>query len=427
MLSDRYGNRLSTASSAARDAYVTAVDLLLSANPGAEQAFLRAIALDPDLAVAHAGLARTLQMQARPQEAKAAIARGVELAPCLSARERGHLETFDLIIHGKAAEALAAARQHLDDYPRDAMVLAPCTSVFGLIGFSGRAGREDELLALMDSLATVYGEEDWWFACMHAFAQVECGQIGKALANIERSLAQHPRNAHGAHIRAHVYYERGERAAGLAYLRDWWSTYPKESQLHCHLAWHIALWELELGRAAEAWSVYHAHLKPGGSWGPPINTLTDSASFLFRAELAGEGRNGELWHELSAYASATFPTPGVTFADVHGALAHALAGNGEALAQLESGARGPAADMVRSLARAFGALRRDAWAEASASLQPVIATHERIGGSRAQRDLIEYTLAVCLLRAGRIEEARAYLEQRRLAEPAHWPIAELRV
>src|SRR5262245_10625735 len=210
MLSDRYGNRLSTASSAARDAYVTAVDLLLSANPGAEQAFLRAIASDPDLAVAHAGLARTLQMQARPQEAKAAIARGVELAPRLSARERGHLETFALIIHGKAAEALAAARQHLDDYPRDAMVLAPCTSVFGLIGFSGCAGREDELLALMDSLATVYGEEDWWFSSMHAFAQVECGQIGKALANIERSLAHHPRNAHGAHIRAHVYYESGE-------------------------------------------------------------------------------------------------------------------------------------------------------------------------------------------------------------------------
>jgi tetratricopeptide (TPR) repeat protein len=427
MLSDRYGNGLTTASGAARDAYVAAVDLLLSANPGAEQAFERAIAFDPGLAVAHAGLARALQIQARPQAAKAAIARGLELAPGLSARERGHLEAFGLLIEGKAVEALAAARQHLDDYPCDAMVLAPLTSVFGLIGFSGRAGREGELLALMDSLGMAYGEEDWWFLCMHAFAQVECGQIEKALANIERSLAQYPRNAHGAHIRAHVYYESGERSAGLAYLRDWWASYPKESQLHCHLAWHIALWELELGRAAEAWEVYHAHLRPGASWGPPINTLTDSASFLFRAELAGEGRNGELWRELSAYASTSFPTPGVTFADVHGALAHALAGNGEALAQLESGARGPAADMVRSLARAFEALRRGAWAEASACLQPIIASHERIGGSRAQRDLIEYTLALCLVRAGRSGEAHAYLRRRRLAGPEQWPLAGVRI
>jgi len=426
MLTDRYGNGLTTTSSEARDAYVAAVDLLLSANPGAEQQFRRAIAADPGLAVAHAGLGRALQIEARAADARAAMAPAVALTADLSARERGHVETLGLLINGRSAEALAAARQHLDDYPRDAMVLAPCTSVFGLIGFSGRAGREQELLALMDSLATAYGEEDWWFLCMHAFAQVECGQIAAALAKIERSLARHPRNAHAAHIRAHVYYESGEREPGLAYLMEWWSTYPKQSQLHCHLAWHIALWELELGRAARAWDIYHAHLKPGASWGPPINTLSDSASFLFRAELLGEARKSALWRELSAYAAQTFPSPGVTFADVHGALAHALAGDSDALQRLEAEARGPAADMVRCLARAFGALTSGAWADAAASLASIVATHERIGGSRAQRDLIEYALAVSLLRAGRIGEARSYLEQRRLGGPAHWPIAELR-
>lgn len=426
MLSDRYGNRLSSSSREACDAYVAAVDLLLSANSGAEEEFKRAIALDPGLAVAHAGLARCLQIAARPLEAKAASVRALELALECSTRERGHVAVFDLLLNGKSADALAAARAHLDDYPRDAMVLAPCTSVFGLIGFSGRAGRERELLALMDSLATAYGEEDWWFLCMHAFAQVEMGLIEAALAKVTRSLAQHPRNAHAAHIRAHVHYESGERAAGLTYLNDWWSHYPKDGQLHCHLAWHIALWELELGREERAWQIYHAHLRPGASWGPPINTLTDSASFLFRAELAGEGRKGELWRDLSAYASEAFPTPGVTFADVHGALAHALAGNAAALARLETDARGPAADMVSTLARAFGALTRGAWADAAAGILPIIAMHERIGGSRAQRDLIEYALAVCLLRAGRGGEARAYLEQRRLAEPQYWPIAELR-
>ena len=426
MLTDRYGNRLTSTSPEARDAYVAAVDLLLSANPGAEPAFRRAIACDPELAVAHAGLGRALQIEARPAEARAAAACALALTSGLSARERGHVETLGLLINGKSAEALAAARTHLDDYPRDAMVLAPCTSVFGLIGFSGRAGREQELLALLDSLATAYGEEDWWFLCVHAFAQVECGHIDAALSNIERSLARHPRNAHAAHIRAHVYYESGEREPGLAYLREWWSSYPKASQLHCHLAWHIALWELELGRPARAWEVFHAHLKPGASWGPPINTLTDSVSFLFRAELLGEERKAELWRDLSAYAGQTFPSPGVTFADVHGALAHALAGDSEALQRLERAARGPAADMVGCLARAFGALTREAWSDAAADLWSVAATHERIGGSRAQRDLIEYALAVSLLRAGRNGEARAFLAQRRLGGPGHWPIAELR-
>src|SRR5262249_20611048 len=284
--------------------------------------------------------------------------------------------------------------------------------------------RELELLELMDALATAYGEEDWWFLSMRAFAQVECGHIDQALTNIERSLARNPLNAHAAHIRGHVFYESGEREPGLSYLSDWWLHYPKEGQLHCHLAWHIALWQLELGHAHKAWEVYHAHLKPGASWGPPINTLSDSASFLFRAELAGEPRRPELWGELSAYALEAFPTPGVTFADVPGALAHALADNRSALARLESSASGPGADMVRALARAFGALNHGAWQEAAASLSPIIATHERIGGSRAQRDLIEYALAISLWRAGEAEAARAYLKRRRLGGP-HWPLAEL--
>jgi Flp pilus assembly protein TadD len=375
--------------------------------------------------LAHAGLARALQIHARPAEAKAAMAHARELAAGLSARERSHVNALGFLIDGQSPEALAAAREHLREYPRDAMVLAPCTSVFGLIGFSGRAGREEELLALMDSLADAYGD-DWWFLGMYAFAQVECGHIAKAIANIDRALAGNPNNAHGAHIRGHVYYEHGEREAGLAYVRDWWSTYAKEAQLHCHLSWHIAIWELELGRPEAAWDIYKMHLRPGASWGPPINTLSDSASFLFRAELAGEARDPRLWSDLSAYALQTFPTPGLTFADVHGALAHAHAGNHDALETLANGARGPAADIVSALARAFGSFARRQWGEAADRLAPIVATHERIGGSRAQRDLIEYALAVCLLRAGRREEARRALR----TKPHHhhagdWPINEL--
>jgi hypothetical protein len=412
MLADRYGNPLSTASPAARDAYVAGVDLLLSANAGAEDAFRRALAADEGFAVAQAGLARTLQVHARVPEAKAATARARELAAGTSPREASHVAALAEVIEKGGDAALAKVRGHLADYPRDAMVLAPCTGVFGLIGFSGRAGRERELLALLDGFADAYGE-DWWFASVHAFALVETGEVDRALAAIERSLAQYDRNAHGAHIRAHVYYESGERAAGLRYLRDWWTPYEKEGQLHCHLSWHVALWELELGHPDAAWEVYAAHLHPGASWGPPINTLTDAASFLFRAELAGEPRRPDLWRQVSQYAARWFAAPGVNFADVHAALAHAFAGDADALARLIAGAKGPAADLLAPLAQAFDALSRSAWAEAAATLAPMMDAHERIGGSRAQRDLIEYARLVCLLRLGRNAEARRLLQTRR--------------
>jgi tetratricopeptide (TPR) repeat protein len=425
MLTDRYGFALSTASAEARDAYVAGVDLALSANHGAEEAFRRAIAGDDGLAVAHAALARTLQIQAKAAEAKAAAARARELASGLPHREKSHAIALATTVDGGSVAGLAAVKEHLATYPRDAMVLAPCTGVFGLIGFSGRPGREAELLALLDPLAGAYGD-DWWFTSAHAFAQVEVGLIDRALAAIERSLALNPRNANGAHIRAHVYYESGERPAGLAYLEEWWRDYPKQSLLHCHLSWHIALWLLELGRAQEAWAFYRAHLHPGASTGPPINTLTDAASFLFRAEMAGESRDPELWRELSQYAAQWFPSPGVAFADVHGALAHALAGNSEALAKIIDGARGPAKEIVAPISRAFRAIGSSDWAAASTELETVMAAHERVGGSRAQRDLIEYALAVSLLRAGRVAEARRLLQTRRLASrTSSWPIRGL--
>jgi tetratricopeptide (TPR) repeat protein len=422
MLQDRYGFALGTASAQARDAYVEGVDLSLSANHDAEAAFRRAIACDEGLAVAHVALARTLQVQHRPGDAKVAAKRARELAEGLAHREKSHVNALATCVDGGSVAGLAAVKEHLARYPRDAMVLATCTGVFGLIGFSGRAGREEELLALLEPLASAYGD-DWWFLCVLAFAEVETGRLDRALASIERSLAIYPRNAHGAHIRAHVYYEAGERPAGLAYLEDWWRDYPKPSLMHCHLSWHVALWRMELGRTGEAWDFYRAHLRPGTSTGPPLNTLTDGASFLFRAEMAGSPRDPELWRELSAYATQWFPSPGVAFADVHGALAHAFAGNADALAKVIDGAKGPAADIVAPIARAFRAFAREDWATAAADLEAVLAAHERIGGSRAQRDLVEYALAVSLLRAGRIEEARRLLATRRLASrPGGWPI-----
>ncbi len=425
MLRDRYGFQLSTASAEARDAYVAAVDLSLSANAGTEDAFRRAIACDEGLAVAHVGLARTLQVQHRPAEARAAATRARELAAGLPQRERSHVNALATVVDKGSVAGLAAVKEHLAAYPRDAMVLAPCTGVFGLIGFSGRAGREAELLALLEPLAKAYGE-DWWFLSALAFAQVEVGDIERAHATIERALALHPRNANGAHIRAHVYYEAGERAAGLAYLEDWWKDYPRQSLLHCHISWHIALWQMALGRTADAWAFYRAHLSPGVSTGPPLNTLSDGASFLLRAEMAGEPRQVGLWRELSAYATQWFPSPGIAFADVHAALAHAFAGDEAALARIIERAKGPAADMVAQLARAFGAFAKADWAEAAAGFGGVLAAHERIGGSRAQRDLIEYARVVCLLHSGKAQEARRSLQERRLRSGADgWPIRGL--
>ena len=52
-----------------------------------------------------------------------------------------------------------------------------------------------------------------------------------------------------------------------------------------------------------------------------------------------------------------------------------------------------AGPVVPALAEGFGAFARKDYMMALALLEPCMAQHERIGGSRAQRRLIELTLA----------------------------------
>jgi tetratricopeptide (TPR) repeat protein len=404
---DRYGLPVS-ASAAARDEYVAGVDCILSANTGAEEHLGRALAADPGFALAQIALARALFLAARVPQAREHAARARALAVMATPREQGHVDALALAIEGNPVASLAATCEHLGEHPRDAMVLAPAAGVFGLIGFSGRLAREPELYQLFSGLAPHYGD-DWWFGSALAFAACETGRLDEAGSLIERSLGANPRNPHGAHIKAHVLYERGEHRAALDYLEDWLPAYPTQGLMHCHLSWHVALAALALGDRDRAWRAYREGVHPaGGAWGPPLNVATDSPSFLWRAELAGEPRHARLWSEVRDYGLQSFPRAGVWFADVHVALACAAAGDGENLARIarelhERDAAGklPPGAVVPALADAFAAYAKHDWNRAIELLESALPETVRIGGSRAQRDLMEFTLRAACVQAGR--------------------------
>jgi hypothetical protein len=298
------------------------------------------------------------------------------------------------------------------------MVLAPVTGVFGLIGFSGERDREEALLAILDSVAAHYGD-DWWFLGLHAFASIEAGEVEAGRRRVERALELNPRSANAAHVFAHACYERGDDRTGAAFLDRWMPEYSREGTLHCHLSWHVALFALARGDLDTAWAVYCDRIAPGASWGPPMNTLTDSSSLLWRRELAGAPRNDDAWRDVAEYARTTFPKAGIPFADAHAALACAAAGDGFALEALARDLRDtagagqhPASPVVLALGDAFAAFARGDYPATIDRLGPVLDEHVRIGGSRAQRDLIELTLLAAYLRAGRRDDAERMLRRR---------------
>ena len=429
MLTDRYGLTLTTTSPTARDAYVEACDLVLSANPGPGDAFDRAIAADPGFALAYAGKARVQQVASDPAGARETFAAGQAVAKGISPREASHMAFHGLLLSGPPDAATAAAKVHLRTWPRDAIVLSPCSSVFGLIGFSGRPGREMEQVALLDSVANAYGD-DWWFNAQHAFALVETGQRDAARPKIERAVEQNPRNANATHIRAHVHYEDGEPDAARAYLSEWLKTYSPNGPLHGHLSWHLALTELEAGNQNEAFRLYQtAFAPPIAKGGYPLIPMVDAISFLWRAELAGAPRDPARWQALHDFAHQMFPRAAIAYADTHIALADAVTGNGAALearlrdmADMESNGRLPSGPIVPALAQGFAAFLREDYNAAIAAIEPVFAEHERIGGSRAQRDLVDFTLLKSYVLAGRLDDVGRMLRARR-AGPVGIPVA----
>jgi tetratricopeptide (TPR) repeat protein len=422
---DRFDLPVTSASAAAVADYVAAVDLLLSANIGADTLLERAIAADPDFALAHIARAQLLQLQARMGEARETAARARRLADHVSAREQRHIEAIALTIGGAAVEALAMVRVHAAEYPRDALPLSLALGVFGLLGFSGRRDHHEAQLALLEELAP-HWPEDWWFTGYLGWAQIETGAVVAGTRLVERSLALNPRNAHGAHQRVHGYFEAGDAAGGADFIEHWLAGYERAGHLHCHLSWHLALFELARGNSERAKAIYVDSIRPSVAQSAPMLSLADSASFLWRWRIYDATPPlDEAWAEVAAHARRHFPRASLAFADLHAALAEAATGDDTGLrgriAGLEHLARDgclPPGGVAPALCAGAAALGRGDDRTAAQVFEAALAELPRIGGSHAQREVFEDSLIVAYLRSGQSAKADTLLRSRLARRPS---------
>src|SRR5665213_3552369 len=200
---------------------------MLSANAGAEALFDRALAADPEFALAHIAKARLCQVQARIPEAKAAAAAARALADRVASREARHIETVALAIDGNGPRAMALLEEHIADYPRDAVVLSLALGVFGLLGFSGRIDHHEAQLALLESLARHWGE-DWWLLTYLGWGRIELGDVAHGaavwIAGLEIAVRPGMRGEGVARV-------AGDPDGGAAFVEAWLPGYERAGQL----------------------------------------------------------------------------------------------------------------------------------------------------------------------------------------------------
>lgn len=411
---DRYGLELSTTSDAAAALYREGIDLLLATWPGAAEALEAAITADPDFVLAHAARARLHAIRGEAGPARATIAAARTLAGRWGTeRERSQVAILTLAIEGKPAQALRHALAHLEAWPLDALVLSLPLGAFGLFAFSGMADHDQARVDLCERHAGHYGD-DWWFLTYRGWSLIENGDVGAGRALVQRAFALRRHNANAAHALAHAMFEDGSGQEADALIADWLPEYGRAGLLHGHIAWHQALVALDEGNAARALAIYTDRVRPEASLAAPINVVTDGASFLWRLHAYGHAVPQALWEEAAAYAARAFPRGGHAFVEVHLAILAAAMGD-RARAEADATVAGP---VVPAIHRALLAFAEGDWRCCARMLEPIAAEVVRIGGSHAQREVIEDTLLIALMRSGAAAKARALLDDRLHRRPS---------
>jgi tetratricopeptide (TPR) repeat protein len=410
-LSDRYGLTLSTTSAAAARHYQDGMDRLLSYGFGADQSFAAAVAADEGFALGHAGAALFSLFQGDGATAKASIERARGLTAGATRRERQHVEALAAIAGGESARGLAQIEEHVKEFPRDALLVNQAGSTIGL---GGRADREALRVGFIEGLAPAYGD-DWWYQSALGFTYHEVGRYQESRRLSERSLAQYQGNANASHNIAHVCYETVDNEGGIAMLSDWLGGYDRRAPFHCHLAWHVALFELQCGRPERALTIYERDIAPSSN---PRLAMIDGSALLWRFGLYDYQKGPLPWRRLADLATRV-TRPGFIFGDVHAALAYASAGDAAALSVLITGlealhAKGhPIAGTVAlPLVRGVAAYVAGDYAGALGLMESVAGEIHRVGGSHAQWELFEETMVVCLLRLGRLDQAQRLIRRR---------------
>ncbi|MEX3980500.1 tetratricopeptide repeat protein [Paraburkholderia sp. EG287A] len=423
---DRYSLPLSTTSDLAAERYQAGIDLLLSLWPGAAQTLDEAIAADQDFALAYAARARLHAIRAEVTEARAKIAKAMDLvARNGTERERSHVQVLSFAINGQAPRALAGALAHTDRWPRDIVILSLPLGAFGLFAFSGMANHNQARVDLCEHHARHFDADDWWFLNYRGWAHGENGnvQLGRSLT--QRSLEVRRHNVNAAHAVAHVLYEAGANDEAEVVITGWLPEYDKSGILHSHIAWHAALIALERGDTGRALEVYNEHVAPSVSLGVPVNVVSDTSSFLWRMQVYGHTVPAGMWDAAATYASGYFKQAGFPFADFHMALVAAATGDKvalerrvDALVGLVEAGNLPAGSVVPAICRAALAFAEEDYGRCAAILEPVAGDVVRIGGSGAQREIVEDTLLVSLMRSGEAAKARALLDKRLHRRPS---------
>ncbi|HVL34071.1 MAG TPA: tetratricopeptide repeat protein, partial [Burkholderiales bacterium] len=314
----------------------------------------------------------------------------------LSLSERAHVAAIGAALGGDYARAGRLYDGIVRQNPRDLLALAVAQAYdLFLANFQGLEART--------ALAHAAWPEHHAVLAMRAFALEECGHYDEAEALARRALELEPRDLRAHHAVAHVLEMQGRFREGVRWMGErsrWWTG---EGGASTHQWWHLALYHVELGQADPALAIFDRRLQGAG-----VSELIDASALLWRLRLMAlpvGDRFAALAERWEPYAEDAH----CAFNDMHAMMAFAGAGRWDCAARLLAaqerhiaGAWTSNYAMTRLVGlpacRAIAAYARGEFAAAEAGLRALPPVAHCIGGSHAQRDVLQLTRSAAALR-----------------------------
>jgi tetratricopeptide (TPR) repeat protein len=432
MIQDAQGHRLSGATQAAAAAYDQAVRAFNLVHGDAIALFDTARQAAPDFAMAHLGKAWVFAVANDPGLLTRAknLVEAARLLP-LNEREQAHLAALSHVVQGARAAAVAVLDRHLMRYPFDLLAHQGAALIDGFLGrFPWVRDRSARALPLWSKDQPGYGT----LLAFHGFGLEEAGDYARAEDESRAAADLEPLSFWPHHTVAHVMEMTGRPEDGLGWMtarEALWSTPGHMNQVH--IWWHKSLFHLELGQYDAALALYDGPMR--ATQRPLALSLTNATALLWRLDaLSGDMGGcdiGERWRELAAVWQDHADGKCLVFADIHAAMAELRSGEASAVerrleAMRETAASGlEAAGLYRSVGipvvEGLAAFHRGAYAESVELLLPVRFDLWQIGGSHAQRDVVDWTLTEAAVRAGQRDVALSLAYERLGTRPRSAP------
>ena len=385
-----------------------------------------ALAADPDFALGAAAIAGFFLIggfRGDHPEVVGALAAAKRALPHASERERLHVAAIEAWAEGRSIDATLAWEAILVDWPTDALALRFGQDAYFFLG---------QPLAIRDQVARVLPAWDRghplasFVLGAYAFGLEEAGELGRAEEAAREALALAPSDAWATHALAHVLETGSRLEEGIAFLKDTREAWSPAHFMAGHNGWHLALYLIEQGGGDEVLADYDRFAAPRLAGDMTLDRC-DAAALLWRLELAGVDV-GDRWGPVAHAWRAHFDDHVLAFNDLHAALAAARSPDPDDAARLRRSldayqrtGRGHNRTVTACVGRPLveGVLLYGAGDDAAAieAILPARYEAQRIGGSHAQRDIINLTLIAAAERAGRWRLARALLAERAAVRP----------